>query len=144
MQYITGVHALNLPCSLNTSGDWHTSWIQWEHPKIKDTDTAFWGDWGIEYRKIPEHEGVFPVANHLRACFDMLEDGDFSNLQGMNKDYICNDEYDDFVFQQVLRLKGAKHWEAINKFMEKEYYMKWVRYREAHLHGKFETMANRT
>jgi hypothetical protein len=142
MKYITGVHALNLPCSLDTSGDWHTSWIQWESPKTKDTESSFWGDWGIEYHSIPEHEGAFPVANHIRACFDMLEDGDFSNLQGMNKDYICNDEYDEFIFQQVSRLKGKKNWANIDKFMEKEYLMKWIRYQEAHAHDKAEAVAN--
>jgi len=72
----------------------------------------------------------------------MLEDGDFSNLQGMNKDYICNDEYDEFIFQQVSRLKGKKNWANIDKFMEKEYLMKWIRYQEAHAHDKAEAVAN--
>ena len=26
MQYITGLYALNIPCKLNTSGDWHRGW----------------------------------------------------------------------------------------------------------------------
>ena len=32
MKYVTGIHALNIPCNLETSGDWHMSAIQWEHP----------------------------------------------------------------------------------------------------------------
>ena len=29
MKYISGINALNLPCSLDTCGDWHTSALQW-------------------------------------------------------------------------------------------------------------------
>jgi hypothetical protein len=29
MLYLSGIHALNLPCSLLTCGDWHTSGINW-------------------------------------------------------------------------------------------------------------------
>jgi len=34
MKYITGIHALNLPCSLDTCGDWHSlkmmALMQWQ------------------------------------------------------------------------------------------------------------------
>ena len=31
MEYITGQYALNLSCSLNTTGDWHTSALNWKN-----------------------------------------------------------------------------------------------------------------
>lgn len=41
MRYITGIHALNLPCKLETSGDWHISAIQWDFPKVKEEAGLF-------------------------------------------------------------------------------------------------------
>jgi len=29
MLYLSGIHALNLPCDLLTCGDWHTLGINW-------------------------------------------------------------------------------------------------------------------
>lgn len=40
MKYITGVHALNIPCHLNTTGDWHMSGIQWDHPTMRDSQLS--------------------------------------------------------------------------------------------------------
>lgn len=87
MKYITGQHALNLPCSLMTSGDWHQSALQWEFPFCRDSRDSVFGDYGIE------HKGTYDVANHIRALLDLLEMGRFTAAQGMNKDYICNDKY---------------------------------------------------
>lgn len=107
------------------------SGIQWKHPHVKDTRTSFFGDMGIEFHEIPPlFDKKFPVANHIRACLDMLEDGDFSNLQGMRQDYICTDEYDPFIFFEVARMRNCPNWTDIDRFMEKEYLMDWVRYRE--------------
>lgn len=143
MNYVTGIHALNLPCNLETTGDWHSSWIQWKHPTVQDTHKSVFGEWGIEKnRSIPEHVNLVPVANHLRACLDMLEMGDFSNLQGMNKDYISNDAYTDTIFQKVGLLRESNLWPSIDRFLEKEYLMKWVRYRKKHYDDKLEVVAN--
>lgn len=143
LKYVTGIHALNLPCHLETTGDWHSSWIQWKYPTIQDTQKSVFGDWGIENnRSIPEHSSPVPVANHLRACLDMLEMGDFSNLQGMNKDYISNDKYTDTVFQKVGLLRKSSLWPSIDRFLEKEYLMKWIRYKKEHYDDKLEVMAN--
>jgi len=49
MQYITGIHALNIPCSLDTTGDWHSSWIQWKHPRIRDTEDSIFGEYGLVF-----------------------------------------------------------------------------------------------
>lgn len=131
MRYISGVHALNLPCKLHTTGDWHTSAIQWDHPHVRDTKTSFFGEWGIEdSHPIPCHDGTYSVANHLRACLDMLEEGDFSNLQGMYHDYIGTDEYIPLFFKKVLCMKKLSNWSEIDKFMEHEFLMKWINFKE--------------
>ncbi|MDR0446103.1 MAG: hypothetical protein LBH17_03600 [Oscillospiraceae bacterium] len=131
MRYITGVHALNLPCELITCGDWHCSALRWRDITFRDTEQSVFGLYGIEYGKqIPEHNEKYAVANHIRALLDLLEIGNFAVAQGMNDDYICNDTYTDEVFRQVARLRGLRHWEAIDRFMGKEYHMKWLRYRQ--------------
>ena len=127
MLYITGQHALNIPCSLDTCGDWHQSALRWDTVKLRDSDESIFKEYGIETNaQIPEHDGVFNVANHIRALLDLLEQGNFALAQGVNKDFICNDEYNYEVFTQVLKLKGSPLWEKIDSFMGKEYYAKWL------------------
>lgn len=128
MKYITGIHALNLPCSLPTFGDWHRYGIQWKNPTIRDTEKSIFGDYGIEeYSKVPEHPGTFKVANHIRALLDMLAEGQFGYAQGMRKDFICNDSLDTEVFEKVFQLKNTPLWDQINQFMGREYAMRWIR-----------------
>ncbi len=132
MKYITGIHALNLPCQLNTTGDWHTSAIQWNFPTVSDSNDSVWGDWGIEPDHfVPNQTSKCFVANHIRACLDMLAKGDFSNLQGMRDDYICCDEYTPLIFDKVKSLRYSPLWKKIDSFMEREYKMQWVQFREA-------------
>jgi len=129
MKYITGIHALNLPCSLPTFGDWHRYGIQWKNLKIRDTEKSIFGDYGIEeYSKVPEHPGTFKVANHIRALLDMLAEGQFGYAQGMRKDFICNDSLDTEVFEKVFQLKNTPLWDQINQFMGREYAMRWLRF----------------
>jgi len=131
MQYVTGIHALNLPCSLLTSGDWHQSALRWKDVSIMDTDTAFFKDYGLEYdKRIPEHEETYAVANHIRALLDLLEQGNFSVAQGMNRDYICNDSYNGELFEKVMSMSVLPDWNKIDEFMTKEYYNKWVTFRK--------------
>ena len=58
MRYITGNYALNIPCSLNTDGDWHRSALDWEHLPLFESDNSFFNDYGIEkdidiYKYVP-------------------------------------------------------------------------------------------
>jgi hypothetical protein len=134
MKYISGVHALNLKCNLVTCGDWHTYALTWDNPKFYDSEENFFGDYGIETdRPVPmiRPGEKFNVANHIRAVLDLIQNGDFSNAGGMNSDYICNDIYDTEIFGKVSMLKSSPLWAQIDKFMEHEYRMKWVRYRNA-------------
>jgi hypothetical protein len=126
MKYITGLHALNLPCCLNTCGDWHASGIQWDKPDMADTDNSIYGLYGIEFEKqIPGHTETYAVANHIRALLDLLAQGKIPIAQGMKKDYICNDGYTEEIFSRVIKLSGQTDWSRIDKFMHKEYGRQW-------------------
>lgn len=127
MKYVTGVQALNIPCELETTGDWHRSAIRWTELCLRDSDTMFFGEYGIESEKtVPEHEGKYYVANHIRALLDLLQEGDFSNAQGMRKDYIGNDNYNAEVFRQVKKLSVLVNWPQIDDFMTREYKVSWL------------------
>lgn len=43
MRYLSGIHALNLKCELDTCGDWHQSAIQWERLKLYESNESLWG-----------------------------------------------------------------------------------------------------
>ena len=130
MQYVSGIHALNIPCSLLTCGDWHCSALKWQDITFMDTKTAFYKDYGIELQKrIPEHDETYPVANHIRALLDLIETGKFSVAQGMNNDFICNDAYTEEIFDKVALMKGFSHWQDIDRFIGREYYGKWLDYK---------------
>jgi len=131
MQYITGIHALNLSCELNTTGDWHTCSIQWKNPTMAESDGSLFGEYGIESNKrIPEHVGTYYVANHIRALLDLLEQGNYAVAEGMRKDFICNESYNQEIFDKIYYMKQLKNWKEIDIFMEQEYMMEWIRYKE--------------
>ena len=133
MKYLTGIQALNIPCSLNTAGDWHQSALQWNTLQIADSQDSLWGDYGIEGPKtVPEHQEMIYVANHIRALLDMLYLQDFSNCKGMRRDYIDNDSYNIELFEQVYKMRKLPYWNLIDKFMEKEYMLRWLNYKEVH------------
>lgn len=48
MKYLTGLYALNLPCQLDTCGDWHSKSIDWSHPDIRESNNSILKDYGIE------------------------------------------------------------------------------------------------
>lgn len=136
MLYISGIYALNLNCELDTCGDWHQSGLNWDNITFKESEGSFYGIYGLEYNKrIPNHQELFTTANHIRACLDMLIDRKFDTLQGMNKDFICNEKYDQEIFFQVLKLNVLPQWEEIKLFMDKEYGKKWINYRKEHING---------
>ncbi len=130
MKYITGLHALNLNCSLLTCGDWHQSALRWKNITFAESDDMFFKEYGIEYpHKIPHHKSTFYVANHIRALLDLLELENYILAQGMRDDYICNEAYTLEIFDKVYRMRDLKNWEAIDKFMGSEYYMAWLNYK---------------
>lgn len=129
MLYVTGIQALNLPCSLKTCGDWHIYGISWDKLDLKDTQQSVFKDYGIEPAKnFPFHKERYPVANHIRALLDLLDEGKFALAQGMRKDFICNESYNEEIFNKVLLLRKHKDWDKINAFLSKEYMLEWVRF----------------
>ena len=132
MQYITGVHALNLPCMLDTCGDWHQSAIQWDVPQLRESEGSFFGEYGLEKdHVIPEHNTLFVVANTIRALLDLLVERNYALAQGMNDDFICNSKYDNEVFSKVSEMRVLSYWDEIDRFMCREYRTKWLKYKEA-------------
>jgi hypothetical protein len=130
MRYITGIHALNLPCSLLTGGDWHSSALKWKKLTVRESKDSLFGDYGIEHCSVvPEHSGTYAAANHIRALLDLLELGNFSAAQGMNRDYICNDDYTNEVFDKVALMRSLPNWHNIDGFMGREYYGQWLDYK---------------
>lgn len=112
MQYITGIHALNLPCSLETTGDWHTSALQWQKLNMAESEGSLYGDYGIEIcDNVPENSGEFYIANTLRALLDLLESGNFGIAQGARDELICNDKYTQEFFDKVWEMRGRDNWE---------------------------------
>lgn len=136
VKYLTGVQALNIPCLLNTNGDWHQSGIHWETLKMAESQGSFFDQYGIEGpKKVPMHKSKIYVANHIRALLDMLYDQDFSNAQGMRKDYIGNDSYNNIVFDQVYKMRNLSYWYLIDRFMESEYKLYWLAFKESRNNG---------
>lgn len=136
MLYITGIHALNLPCSLETCGDWHTSALHWENisNKMVESNNSIFGDYGLEdCNCVPENPGNYKVANTIRALLDLLVQGNYGVAQGMKDDFICNDKYTPEVFSLVSKLVNQPNWKEIDAFMGKEYKMQWLHYKEDNL-----------
>ena len=129
MKYVSGIFALNIPCDLETCGDWHTPSLDWDNLDIKESSLNIFGSYGIEKNKeIVFLKNKYNVANHVRACLDLILYNKLSVAEGMNKDYICNEKYDNEIFKKILLMQDLPHWEDINKFMEKEYLMKWINF----------------
>lgn len=133
MEYLSGMKALNVPCQLNTSGDWHLWCFNWDDNELLNSSDSIFHEYGIEKNKKLPNGQVLNVANHIRACLDMLANGEFSLAQGMKNDFICTDEYDSEIFELVLKLKDCSNWLEIDKFMGKEYKMKWLNFKRGEL-----------
>jgi hypothetical protein len=136
MRYLSGIHALNLNCSLDTCGDWHQSALRWRDLDWRESEGSFWHDYGIETNScIPEHPGVYHTANHIRALLDLLYDGNFAVAQGMRDDFICNDKYTNEIFDKVIQMRVLPNWKEIDLFMGREYFCRWLDYKEAYDDG---------
>lgn len=133
MLYITGLFALNLECSLGTTGDWHMSGMDWSKLTLADSNNSIFGTYGIERnstRLVPEHEGKqHNIANHVRACLDLIEQENYCATEGMYRDFLDEDDcYNADVFACVLHLIETypNRFDEINRFMGREYGTKWI------------------
>lgn len=127
MLYVSGIHALNIENSLETCGDWHCSALDWKSIELLDSEKSVFKEWGIETGKsLPDNDGIYNVANDLRAVADMMEkEGNLGYLKGFRNDFIVIDKYNDELFRHIWMLRGLKHWDAIDGLMEYEYLFKW-------------------
>ena len=127
LRYITGIHALAVPpCRALKDA----SGIQWDHIQRRDAGGSYWGvDASIEPHRIPEHDGIYPVATHTQACLDLLELGDFDHLHGICGGLIGLDEYSTGFFLRVMKFRDIPRWPEINALLEKEYPEQWPAYR---------------
>ena len=126
MKYITGIFALNIEDSLETCGDWHTSALDWNKIKLKESDDTIFGDYGIESNKtIPEHQDLYNVANTLRAVLDLMTEGMLGYLKGFRDDFFCTDIYNKEFFEKVIMLRHLKFWKDINILMKREFMFEW-------------------
>jgi len=131
MYYLSGIHALNINCDLETCGDWHQSGIQWSNLVLLDSEKSIYGDYGIETnKKVPGHTNTCNVANHIRALLDLIQQGNFCTAQGMKENYICNESYTQEIFQKVSVMRNFSNWTDIDGFMTREYYSKWMEFKE--------------
>lgn len=130
MEYITGQFALNLPCSLKTTGDWHTSAMNWGKVYTYDSENSIFKDYGIELNKpIPEHDKRYNVANHIRAILDLLAEKKFYLITNFRDDYICNELYTTEIFEKTVLLLPDKE---LFDFMYKTYGKEWKRWTGKH------------
>lgn len=132
MKFISGQQALNIPCSLETCGDWHTSALQWDKLDLKESEGSIFGEYGLEVCKsVPKHRGQeFYVADTIRASLELMIEDRLSVVQGLREDFICNEKYTQELFSKVIHLKSLPHWNKIDSFMKREYTFDWVRFRD--------------
>lgn len=135
MKYITGTYALNLSDGL-TPGDWHYYALDWDNPTVFDTECSPFGEWGIYENTLPFDNQTHYVANHVRACLDLIAVGDFVAAGQMREHFIADDSLAPIIFQQVTKLTGSPHWSDIDRFLGKEYLCKWLDWKEAYTHGR--------
>ncbi len=135
MKYISGIFALNIPCSLDTTGDWHSSSLNRLKLTLNESDDSILKEKGIERDiYIRELGGMYNVANHIRAIADLLDYGDYPTASGMRFDYLDDDRrFDRTLFEYVFafrQTKNEREWERISSTMEKEYMLKWLKFLE--------------
>ena len=130
MKYLTGIHALNLPCNLDTSGDWHTSALKWQDLTWRYSEQSIFKDYGIEIDRSIKFINMHHVniANHIRALLDLLDEQNYPTAEGMKEDFICNDKYTLEIFSKVSMLRYRQYWNNIDTFMHKEYGEEWKEY----------------
>lgn len=114
MKYITGMHALNMRCQLNTSGDWHRGLLDWDNPEMMDTENHPLGEWGIE-----KYKETYK-ANHLRAVLDMMLDKkNLPHLISFYSDWISNPIYYTELLEKVKSLSYLPHYIDILDIMKR-------------------------
>ena len=133
MQYITGIWALNLTCSLDTCGDWHQSCLDWTKPTLHDSDSSIYGEYGIERNiQIPLNHKRFNVANHLRAVLDMLVENPNTSLYRFRDEFVSTNKYDQEFMGKIWEARILPNWKDIEEIVVHDYLMDWVNFKREH------------
>ncbi|MDR1016678.1 MAG: hypothetical protein LBL67_04360 [Coriobacteriales bacterium] len=130
MKYLTGTFAFNLPDTLDTFQDWHYPALHWDKPNVFDTTESPLGKWGINYG-IDNPCGL-PVANHVRAAIDLLQEGYYSSFQGTREYFIGNERYTPLFFDKLTSLRQSPNWDKIDRAVGKEYGCTWLDFKGNH------------
>ncbi len=128
MEYLSGMHALNISCDLDTSGDWHQSNYKWQNLEFYESESTLFKDYGIENNKKLPNGVVANVANHIRASLDLIVSKKFNLISGFKDDFICNSKYHNEIFCKIIMLKNQQNWDDINKFMTDEFMGEWIEF----------------
>ncbi len=128
MEYLSGMHALNISCELDTSGDWHQSNYKWQNLEFNESESTLFKDYGIENNKKLPNGVVTNVANHIRASLDLIVSRKFNLISGFKDDFICNSKYHNEIFRKIIILKNHENWDEINKFMCDEFMGEWIEF----------------
>ena len=126
MKYISNEYALNIPCSLKSSGDWHYNSYPVEKAKLFDSNESYFGDFGIEEHVI--NNKTYFVANHLRAILDLMFCKKFDFLKGFKDDFIVVNDYNSLFFNKVYEFKNSNIWNDVNNLMKEEYMLDWINF----------------
>lgn len=131
-RYLTGTHALNISCPDGTPGDWHHSSLDWSDipSLLVPVSSSPFGRAGLYRRDFPGAKGVL-VANHVRACLDLVAEGFYGSAQGMRECFLDDPGTDSVVFGAVWdKLRNSAKWDGIDRFMGREYGCSWLDYKE--------------
>lgn len=130
MEYVTFNYALNMRIDGDdTPGDWHGPCYDWSAPETAESDSAFFGEWGIGVGVTPAGETVV-CANHARACLDLIEAGRYGDARQMRCCYIDDERFTPVIFGMVARLQDRQDWPGVDAFMGREYTMAWLEYKK--------------
>ena len=140
MIYVSGEYALNIPCKLKTTGDWHSACYELKNSMSLESNKVIFKNYGIEKHLINDKK-VY-IANHIRAILDIMLYGNIDFLYGFKKDFISVDEYDNEIFEKVYMIKSInsnfidkEKWEKIDLLMNNEYKMKWINFKKEKADG---------
>lgn len=131
-RYLTGTHALNVQSPDGTPGDWHHSSLDWSDipSLLVPVSASPFGRAGLYRRDFPDIKNVL-VANHTRACLDLIANGYYGSAQGMRDCFLDDPRTTPVVFEAVWnKLRTSASWNDIDRFMGREYGCSWLDFKE--------------
>lgn len=95
MKYLSGIHALNVPCEEYGNMDWHRGSLDWskeyllENNKLLESEKSILKEWQINREiQIVGFQDKVKVASIVRAICDMILNKEFTYIEGV-KNYLC-------------------------------------------------------